>query len=301
MPLIILYLVVALAFFLGLQGLIQAFAPSEERAEVLSLRRKSLADGIGPWIGEFVRDFEGLVAFSNIGVSPARLLTVMATVTCSLLLSLYFFLGLNPLLSFGGSIIAGIIIPLMMLVILRRRHLTRLSIQLPEALDMLVRSLRVGHPVPIGISLIANNMPDPIGTEFRRVFDSMSYGLDLKEALEQMANRLQVTEIGYMVAAIRIQYATGGNLADILANLAEVMRERVRLRAKVKALTAETRVSANIMSVMPFFFVGGLYYMRPDFYQEVPNSPTLQLILGAAGGLLCLGLIAMRRIVNIRV
>ena len=129
----------------------------------------------------------------------------------------------------------------------------------------------------------------------------MSYGLDLKDALENMSDRLQVTEVRYMVAAIRIQYSTGGNLADVLASLAEVMRERVRLKAKVRALTAETRLSGNIMSFMPFVLVAGVYLLRPDFYDEVPHSPVLKTIMGIAIALLVSGIVLMRRIVNIRV
>jgi tight adherence protein B len=107
--------------------------------------------------------------------------------------------------------------------------------------------------------------------------------------------------VRYMVAAIRIQYSTGGNLADVLASLAEVMRERVRLKTKVKALTAETRLSGNIMSVMPFALVAGIYALRPDFYDEVPHSQVLQTIIGIAAALLLTGVVLMRRIVNIRV
>lgn len=300
MPIIIIYVVVVLAIFALMQAVVLAL-PVSDPTEPVSLRRKTLADGIGPWLGEFARDFENLVLLSGSGWSPTVWLSAMAVVTASVMLAAYFFLRAWALTALLGGTVAGVILPLMFLAVLRRRRLAKLALQLPEALDMLVRSLRVGHPIPIGIEGIANEMPNPIGGEFRRVFDSMAYGLDLKDALEHMSDRLHVPEVRYMVAAIRIQYATGGNLADVLATLAEVMRERVRLKTKVKALTAETRLSGNIMSVMPFVLVGGMFLLRPELYEDVPNSTTLQIIMGTAAALLLVGIVLMRRIVNIRV
>jgi tight adherence protein B len=300
MPVIVVYVVVVLAIFTLLQAILSAF-PAEEKRVAVSLRRKTLADGIAPWLGEFARDFENLVILSGSGWSPSSWLSGMAGLTAFVMLSAHFLGHAAPLMALLLGLMAGVVLPLMFLVFLRRRRLAKLASQLPEALDMLVRSLRVGHPIPIGIEAVANQMPLPIGGEFRRVFDSMSYGLDLKDSLEHMSDRLQLTEFRYMVAAIRIQYATGGNLADVLASLAEVMRERVRLRAKVKALTAETRLSGNIMSLMPFALVAGVYFMRPDFYDEVPHSQLLQTIMGIALALLVTGVVLMRRIVNIRV
>jgi len=300
MPIIIAYVVVVLAIFTLMQAILAAF-PAPAKGEALSLRRKTLADGVGPALGEVVHDFENLVALSGTDWSPATWLTGMGVVTAAVMLSANFLAGANAFFAFLCGLTAGVALPLLVLVVLRRKRLTKLVRQLPEALDMLVRSLRVGHPIPVGIEMVSVEMPNPIGSEFRRVYDSMSYGLDLKDALEHMSQRLQVPEVHYMVAAIRIQYATGGNLAQVLATLGDVMRERVRLKAKVKALTAETRLSGNIMSFMPFVLVGGMYYFRPDLYADVPHSFVLKVIIGGAAALLLTGIVLMRRIVNIRV
>ncbi|HEV2550072.1 MAG TPA: type II secretion system F family protein [Stellaceae bacterium] len=300
MPIIIVYVVVVLAIFTLLQAILLAF-PASQKGDAVSLRRKTLADGVGPWLGELAHDFENLVLISGSGWSPTVWLCAMAGTTAFVMLLVYFLLAAAPLLALLAGIVAGVLLPLLVLTMLRRRRLAKLALQLPDALDMLVRSLRVGHPIPIGIEGVANEMPNPIGGEFRRVFDSMAYGLDLKDALEHMSDRLRVPEVRYMVAAIRIQYATGGNLADVLASLAEVMRERVRLKAKVRAITAETRLSGNIMSVMPFVLVGGMFWLRPELYEDVPKSVALQIIMGAAAALLAIGIVLMRRIVNIRV
>ena len=303
-PIFILYGVIVLALFCLFQGL-SLLLGEEPRVETPRLRRRTLADGFSPWLADLlitrqIRDFEALVASSGIPFSPVQVLTAMLVATLVVTTILIFF-GINPALSMVEALAMGVIVPLLVIRQLRKTRMAKLVKQLPDALDMLVRSLRVGHPVPIGIGMIGSEMPSPIGGEFKRVYDSMSYGLDLKDALEHLSSRLQVPELTYMVAAIRIQFETGGNLAEVLASLANVMRERVRLKLKVKASTAETRFSAAVMSVMPFLLIGGLLYMRPDFYKDVPESQALQAILGGAGFLLLIGMILMRRLVNIRI
>lgn len=303
-PIFILYGVIVLALFCLFQAL-SLMIGDEPRAETPRLRRRTLADGVSPWLADLlitrqIRDFEALIASSGIPFSPVQVLTGMLAATLVVTTILVFF-GINPALSMTEALAIGVIVPLVVIRQLRKTRMAKLVKQLPDAVDMLVRSLRVGHPVPIGIGMIGTEMPSPIGGEFKRVYDSMSYGLDLKDALEHLSSRLQVAELTYMVAAIRIQYATGGNLSEVLASLSSVMRERVRLKMKVKASTAETRFSAAVMSVIPFLLIGGLLYIRPDFYKEVPGSDLLQAILACAAVLLVIGMILMRRLVNIRV
>src|SRR5207245_8135668 len=121
----------------------------------------------------------------------------------------------------------------------------------PAALDRFVRSVRAGHPIPTAIRMIAVEMPAPSGTEFGMVLDSMKYGLDLRDALQRMTQRVPVPELQYMVGAIRIQHAAGGNLAEILGSLSSIMRERLNLYMKVKALSAESRLSGKVLACIP--------------------------------------------------
>jgi len=264
----------------------------------------TLADGLSPWLAEVlvirrVEDFEALVTGSGARHPPAAILTGMALTVLSGTL-VFTLVGYGGVQSFLAGITLGAALPLLALLHMRKRRLAKLTLQLPDAIDMLVRSLRAGLPVPMGIQMIAKEMSVPISDEFRRVCDAMSYGLDLREALEQFAQRVHIPEVTYMVAAIRVQYTTGGNLAEILCSLGGVMRERVRFKMKVKALSAESRLSANIMVLVPFVLIGGMMYIRPDFYNDVPGSSLLQAVLGGAAILLAIGILAMRRIVNIR-
>jgi tight adherence protein B len=302
--LVFIYVIVVVAFYALFQGLLTIFAASAPAANG-TLRRKTLGDGLSPWLADHlvvkqIHRFESLVGSSGIGASPGRVLAGMAAgVLAAGVLALAS--GSGPISAAAIGLSLGVAVPLLVIGRLRAQRMARLVLQVPEALDMMVRSLRAGHPVPTGIGMVATEMPDPIGSEFRRVFDGMSLGLELKDALETMSERLDVNEIRYMVAAIRIQFSTGGNLAEILASLAAVMRERVQLLMKVKALSAESRLSANIMAVMPFILIGGILYLRPQLYEDVPVSPVLQIILGGAALLLVAGIILMRRVVAIRV
>jgi tight adherence protein B len=166
---------------------------------------------------------------------------------------------------------------------------------------MLVRSLRAGHPVMTGINLVAQEMPDPIGTEFGLVFDEMSYGLDIRESLEKMASRLKVLEIDYMVVAIRVQQGTGGSLAEILTSFVSVMRQRQLLHAKVKAVSAEARLSAKILGGLPIVVVGAITLINPHYYDEAKTNPGLAYVLGGAALLALTGILLLRRVTNIRV
>jgi tight adherence protein B len=166
---------------------------------------------------------------------------------------------------------------------------------------MFVRSLRAGHPVPGAIRLVANEMPAPLGTEFGIVFDGITYGLDLREALQRMTRRIPAAEVSYLAGTIRIQHAAGGSLATVLSSLAHVMRERLKLELKVKALSAESRFSGKILAAIPFAVVVVILMRNPGFYAEASTNTGLALILYFAVFLVFVGIYLLRRIVNIRV
>lgn len=302
-PMIAVYVIVVLALFSLFQGLSMMVGerPSEGPA---SLRRKTLAEGISPWLAEIfviqrIRDFELIISSSGIRFSPSQVVMGMAVTTSAVMLAMDFAkFGLFS--SVAGGFVVGSVVPILVIRRWRLRRMALLVRQLPDALDAMVRSLRVGHPVAAAIAMIGTEMPDPIGTEFKRVSDAMSYGRDLKDALEGLSARLSVPDVRYLVGVIRIQHSTGGNLADILSSLSHVIRQRMQLAMKVKALSAETRFSAKVMAALPFLLAGGILFLRPDFYKEVPGSAVLQDIMAGAGALIAIGILLMRRIVNVR-
>jgi tight adherence protein B len=197
--------------------------------------------------------------------------------------------------SFGiGATMAG-------LMRLRARRMARCVAQLPEALDIMVRSLRAGHPVNAAMALVGREMAAPLAGEFRLAVDEMTYGLDLRDALANMIERLAVPDLQYVAAAIKIQHETGGNLAEILHGLATVIRARMRMLKKTRALSAEGRLSAHVLAAMPVIFAGLVYVSRPEFYLSASADPLFFPIVGAALGLELFGVLVMWRLVNYHV
>jgi tight adherence protein B len=164
----------------------------------------------------------------------------------------------------------------------------------------MVRSLRAGHPIPVALSTVARETPDPVGSEFGMAFDEVTYGLDVETAMANMRARVGEADLALLVVAISVQSKTGGNLAEILASLSKILRERFRMRRKVRALSAEARFSAMALSVLPFI-VGGLVFLEaPTFYTEVSDDPYFMPVLIFAGLLLATGDYVMYRMVNFR-
>jgi tight adherence protein B len=267
------------------------------------LRRRSYTFGMSPWLARVfstspIRWFDNLVISSGMGGSPDKVMLWMTIVCGVVIVALSLSLHWPFLWCMAIGVIVGVTLSIWFLIQARRRRLAQITTQLPDALDMLVRSLRAGHPVSTGIGMIAEEMPDPIGAEFSLVFDEMSYGLDLRQALEKMSDRLNHQVIDYLIVAMRVQYGTGGNLAEILSSLSDVMRERLRLQSKVKALSAESRLSGRILSILPIAVVLLLVYINPHFYDEAWTDRTLAMILAGAGLLLLTGILLLRHFVR---
>lgn len=267
------------------------------------LRRKAITEDASAWLATIlesaaVRAFENMISTSGIRMSADKIMLSIVLVVTVIFESVRVVLHLDLLLSGAISLILGAILPLWSIARLRRRRFGKIASQLPDALDMLCRSMRAGHPVASGIKMVSEEMPDPIGTEFGLVYDEMSYGMDLRQSLEKMTRRLRIFEINYMVTSMRLQAGTGGNLAEILGSLANVIRERKKLHDKVKALSAEARLSGKILGALPFGVVTILVIINPHYYDGAKTNPLLLFILIGAVALCFMGIVLLRRVVN---
>src|SRR4029077_9546360 len=184
-------------------------------------------------------------------------------------------------------------LPYFVLRVLRGRRQKKFSSQFPDALDIIVRSLRAGHPVPIAISMVGREMADPVGTEFGMVSDEITYGADLETALRNLYFRVGQEDLPLFVTAVAIQGSTGGNLSEILGNLSAVIRQRFKMRRKIKALAAEGRFSAFILSGLPIAMFLVLQVMAPDFYGQVWKIEMTKIVLACAGGWMAMGNLIM--------
>lgn len=204
--------------------------------------------------------------------------------------------ALSPLFMVGFAAI-----PWLMLALKRGRRLHKFEIQLPEALDLISRSMRAGHSFPSGLEMVANEGREPISGEFKKVSDEINFGISVQEAMLNLARRVPSTDLRYFVVAVLIQRETGGNLTELLDGLAALMRKRFQLLEKVKALSAEGRISGWILGIMPFVVAGAINVVNPDFILLLVTDPLgINLVIGALV-FMALGALWMYRIVKIRV
>lgn len=205
----------------------------------------------------------------------------------------------------GEAVLAGVLasvaLPYMGLRFMRSRRQKKFGEQFPDAIDVIVRSLRAGHPVPVAISMVGREMADPIGSEFGIVTDEITYGADLETALRTLYYRVGTDDLPLFVTAIAIQTSTGGNLGEILHNLSSVIRMRFKMRRKIKALAAEGRASAMILSALPVGMFLVINLVSPEFYSSVWNEELTKIGLGAAVAWASIGVLIMHRMVNFRI
>jgi tight adherence protein B len=191
--------------------------------------------------------------------------------------------------------------PLLWLKLLRSRRQKKFGAQFPDALDIIVRSLRAGHPVPVAITMVGRELPDPCGTEFGIVADEVTYGADLETAMRNLYFRVGQDDLPLFVTAVAIQGSTGGNLGEILQNLSAVIRLRFKMRRKVRALASEGRASAMILASLPIAMFGIINLIAPDFYSSVWHHDMTKIALASAGGWMCVGILIMYRMVNFKI
>jgi tight adherence protein B len=193
---------------------------------------------------------------------------------------------------------------LLPLFIVRRRRgkrVAKLERQLPEAADLIARALRAGHSFPAALGMAGDELPDPLGGEFRLAFDEINYGVSMNDALLNMVSRVPVDDLRYFVIAVLIQREAGGNLAEILGSISGIIRERLKLLGKVRVLSAEGRLSAWILGVLPFAIVGLLSILNPVFISVFWTDPVGEKLAGVALAMMALGVLWMRKVVRIRV
>ncbi|QYX57550.1 type II secretion system F family protein [Roseovarius sp. SCSIO 43702] len=181
------------------------------------------------------------------------------------------------------------------------KRMALLEEQLPDAIELMVRSLRVGHPFSSAISIVASEVADPLATEFGIISDEAAYGRDVGEALKDMAERLDMQDLRFLAVAVTIQQQSGGNLAEILDGLAKVIRARFRLFRRVKAITAEAKWSGKFLSGFPLLALVGIQLLDPNYYDEAMLHPFFIPACLVVGAFLVLNLIVMRALVNIKV
>lgn len=206
--------------------------------------------------------------------------------------------------SFLMGFVAGTVLgslPFLYLRYKRDARFNKIQEQLPEALDLITRALRAGHAFSSALKMAGEEMSEPIAGELRTVHDEVNYGVSLQQALTHLSERVPLTDLRYFVVAVLIQRESGGNLTEILGNLSRLIRERAKLMAKVKVLSAEGRLSAWILGLMPFALAGIMYLGNPKFMSPLWTDPIGISIIKYLLVMMAMGMLVLRKIVRIRV
>jgi tight adherence protein B len=262
-----------------------------------TLKRERGVAGIG---NEHFRYLNDLLVQTGLRLNGKLLIAIAFS------LGLVFFLLLGiafgfGLLSFILSAIISMIVLLGVLTFIRRKRIARFSEQLPDAIDVIVRGVRSGYPFIIAVGLVAKEMSDPIGTEFGMTSDEITFGSEIGSALDHLFQRVGHEDLQYLIMSLKIQMQTGGNLAEILSRLARLLRERAMLRLKVRALSAEGRLSAVFLTAMPFLLFGVITLLSPEYFFSVRDHPIVMPALIVGLTMLGAGNFIIYRMVNFKV
>jgi tight adherence protein B len=200
-----------------------------------------------------------------------------------------------------GLVVGGVLVPIGFLQFKAGQRSKKLAEQLPHALQIIVRSLEAGHPVPTAISLVGREMPDPIGSEFGMAADEIAYGATLAQAVARIADRCRHADVDLFASIIRLQERSGGNLTGLLKMVANTIRERLKMRMKIQALSGEGKASAMILIAAPFMTVGALHLLSPNFYGEVIHLAVVKMVLAALGVWMLIGALVMKKMINMKI
>jgi tight adherence protein B len=244
--------------------------------------------------------FNKLVLQSGLSIGFGRLILFIVIGMIAVFAATLSFEGRMPHAIFA-ALFCGLVLPFLVLRFLRSRRQKKFAAQFPDAIDIIVRSLRAGHPVPIAINMVAREQSDPIGSEFGTVTDEITYGADLESAMRNLYFRVGSDDLPLFVTAVAIQGSTGGNLGEILNNLSGVIRQRFKMRRKIRALAAEGRASALILSSLPIAMFAIINFLVPNFYASVWNEDLTKICLVLAGCWMGIGNFLMYRMVNFRI
>ena len=283
---------------------LRALAMSDMDAASIDLVLRETSMSTVPWFNRLLEKLRWAAKVNKlIKQADAKGSAGVYLLLCGLLAIVGFYVGIladRIWVSFMLAFVFGNI-PLWWLKRQKRKRVDRFQAQLPEALDLMARALKAGHTFGGGLRMVADEFDDPIACEFRQTLDEMNYGMDADRALDNLLDRVDCTDLKFFVVSVNIQRETGGNLAEIMDKISSLVRERFVLFGKVKVLSAEGRLSALILVLLPFILAGVLYIVNPGYISLLWTRELGQGMAWTAVILLAVGTLFTRKIVRIKV
>ena len=236
-------------------------------------------------------------ANSQMPMSVFVLVSVVSASFAALAAAMYH-LGVLAML---GCAIVGSFIPYVYMRWKRSSRFLLFQQQLPDALDLMARALRAGHAFSVGMKMVGDEFPDPIGPEMGRAVEEISYGIEIPEALKSLSKRIECVDLKFFVTALIVQRETGGNLAEIIEAISRLIRLRFELLGRVKALSAEGKWSAIVLMAMPILLLVGLSWINPEYMDPLYSDPTGQAMLATALVWMTIGGVVVKKMINIKI
>lgn len=266
--------------------------------EILGLLKPKVAQwGLSglPFFGSLPSD----IRRAGMTIRPAVVLGfgLVSTLTIGLALSS----RINPAVAVAVAAVIGIGAPILIIRNRRNARMKKLTVQLPDALDLMARGLKVGHPLNATITTVARDMVDPVATEFGIIVDQISYGDDLVNAFRDFADRTGLEDVTYLATSVAIQNGTGGDLSRILMSMSKVIRARITMRKRILAISSEGRMTATFMSLLPIFIFCSTSLTSPSYYFAVSDDPLFKPIAITVVVLIVANYLAMRKLVNFKI
>lgn len=287
-----------------LKALAPESSPAQLHATAASIRREERVTGV-EWLNRWMTRLNLaertrlLLLQAGVSTPPEKLLLISMGGWPALGCLIY--LRTNALLPAVAISVLFIPVPLWCVMRRRAKRLAKFEQQLPEALDMLVSALQVGHSLVMAMGALGQDCAEPVGGEFRKLFDEQNFGVDLRTAMTNLAIRVPLQDVRIFVAAALIQKETGGNLAEVLSKVAVTTRERFRLRKQISVHTAQGRLTGWILSVLPGALGVGMFLVNPDGMSVLWTTPVGIEMLYTASAMIAIGAIIIRKIVRVRV
>ncbi len=284
-------------------------AAGKTRGEVLQLLRPLPGGGGLPLLRPVLRWLEPKLKQAGLKISATRMFTGMLGATVAIGIGFPAIAELTGRFTSSSTLLLltlfasclGMALPIFVLNMKAAKRIKKFDAQFPVALDIFVRGLRAGHPVSAALDLLTSEMADPCGSEFGIVIDEVNYGLELREALSNLSDRVGSQDVQMFVVCVAIQNETGGNLAEILEGLTKVIRERMSMVMKVKALASEGKMTGTMLSILPLFTFTIVFSSSPKFYLDVADDPWFMPgVIGILGLYLC-GVMTIRKMVDLKV
>ena len=291
---------------------LRMISEGRDREQTMSLLRRrdsALPSGLPPVLLHLGQKFERMLIAAQMTIPTGRLMLIILLAPVAIFFAILLLMAalgagiaLGRILMVGTfSVVVGAFLPLMFLQFKANRTRKKMQDQFPVALDVFVRGLRAGHPIAAALDLLTVEMPDPIGSQFGVVVDEVTYGAELRDALQAMADRWDLDDMRMFVVSLSVQSETGGNLAEILDNLSTVIRERHSMLLKVRALSSEGRMTAIMLTVLPLFAFAFLFLFNPGFYLDVADDPAFLPGFVTLIMMYVIGFISIRKMVDLKV